>query len=49
MPAVPGYLQAAFGAEAVKDSQVLVLRVPADKRLSVLRARPDVGLVVNQD
>ena len=48
MLAIPGYLQTAFGAKAVKNSELSVLWMMANKRLLVQGARPHIGLMVYQ-
>lgn len=48
MAAVARYLQAAFGSEAVENCELLVLWMPADKRLFIKCAWTDMGLMIDQ-
>ena len=48
MLAVQRDLQTAFGAKAVKNSQLPVLRMIADERLFIQGAGADIGLMVDQ-
>ena len=48
MLAIPGYLQTAFSAKTVKNGELRVLWMMADKRLFVQCARPNIGLMIDQ-
>jgi hypothetical protein len=45
---IPGDLQTAFGAKAIKNGDLRVSKMPADKRLAVLCTRPYSCLLIDQ-